>query len=126
MQILTPRFIAFTLGFTFVTIALLGFIPNPLVSDHGLFEVNTAHNLTHLLSGLVFLAGPLLFRGKETAVITLMAWVYLPVAVMGFLIDGDMLLGIIHVNQADKYLHVLVAAAFFIASFIARKNAKLR
>ncbi len=122
MNLLNARTIAFVFGLTFVAIALLGFIPNPLVSEHGLFEVNAAHNLTHLVTGLVFLSGPIFFRGREDMVVTAMAALYLPVAILGFFVHDQMLLGFIHINEADKYLHVLVAIAFIVAAFIARKN----
>lgn len=122
MSLLNKRTIAFVFGFVFIAIAILGFIPNPLVSERGMFEVNMAHNLTHLITGLVFLSGPYFFKKREEIVINLMAVLYLPIAILGFFVHDQMLLGFIHINEADKYLHVLVALTFIMAALIAREN----
>ncbi|PSG98101.1 hypothetical protein BRD56_02265 [Thermoplasmatales archaeon SW_10_69_26] len=49
------RTVAKTFGYVFVAIGVLGFVPNPLVSADGLFQVNATHNIVHLLSGIVAL-----------------------------------------------------------------------
>jgi hypothetical protein len=38
------RTVAKTFGYVFVAIGVLGFVPNPLVSADGLFQVNATHN----------------------------------------------------------------------------------
>ena len=120
-DLLTSKNLCLIFGFVFIAVGILGFIPNPLVSETGIFAVNPAHNLVHLISGVVFLSGPLVFKGQEPTVLKIMAAVYALVAILGFFMAGDgMLLGIIHVNQADKWLHVALAAAFVGSVFIAQ------
>ena len=47
------------LGAIFIIVGILGFIPNPLVSYRGLFEVNTFHNIVHIVTGGILLSFPL-------------------------------------------------------------------
>ena len=92
------------LGVVFIVVGLLGFIPNPLVSADGLFAVNGAHNLVHLLSGLALLIGALALNQPKTT-LWVVGIVYGLVALLG-LFSGDMLLGFIHINTADRLLHI--------------------
>ena len=112
------RNIALVFGVTFVAVAVLGFIPNPLVSPHGLFAVNLAHNLVHLVTGLAFIAGALVFPGREDRIIKVIGALYSLVAVLGFATSGDMLLGVIHINSADRWLHLGLAVAILGAGFL--------
>ena len=88
-------------AFVFVAVGILGFFPNPLVSPTGLFAVNTAHNLVHLISGAVLLAGA-----------------YALVAVLGLVMGGPMLLGLVAMNAADHWLHVALAVVILAAGFL--------
>ena len=92
------------LGVVFIVVGLLGFIPNPLVSADGLFAVNGAHNLVHLISGLALLIGALALNQARTT-LWVVGFVYGLVALLG-LFSGDMLLGFIHINTADRLLHI--------------------
>ncbi len=115
---LNSRNISLVLGFTFVIVAVLGFVPNPLVSAHGVFAVNVAHNLVHLLTGAAFILGALAFLGKEDRVIQVIGAAYMAVAILGFFTQGDMLLGIVHINQADRWLHLGLAVVILLAGFL--------
>ena len=105
------------IGAVFVVVGLLGFVPNPLVSATGLFAVNTAHNLIHLLSGAAILACALSTIGAGIA-LKIFGVVYALVAVLGLTMHGDMLLGFIRVNHADHLLHVLLAIVILAAGFM--------
>ena len=105
------------IGAVFVVVGIVGFIPNALVSPRGLFAVNTAHNLVHLLSGAAILLCAL--SGVATALsLQIFGVVYAVVAIFGFFSHGDMLLGLIRVNHADHWLHVLLAAIVLAAGFL--------
>jgi hypothetical protein len=71
------------------------------------FEVNGWHNLVHLASGLVLLAGA---NTRPTAKVVALGFgiVYGLVAIVG-LIDGSDFLGIIPVNGPDNILHIALA-----------------
>lgn len=104
-------------GITFVLAGLLGFVPNPLVAPHGLFAVNLAHNLVHVLTGAVFLAAALRFPGKADVFIKAVGIGYVVVTIAGFLTSGTMLLGLVHINEADRWLHLGLAVVILAAGF---------
>ena len=109
MHSISSRTAALVLGGTFILVAILGFIPNPLVSPNGLFRVNVHHNLVHLLTGLLILAGPLFMSGREHVLLILAGVLYGMVGILGFVTGSGMLLGLIAVNEADNYLHLFLA-----------------
>ncbi|GJM14422.1 MAG: hypothetical protein DHS20C12_28250 [Pseudohongiella sp.] len=109
---------AIVLGMTFVAVGILGFIPNPLVSETGIFVTNAMHNLVHLITGGVFLLA-MVMPGKETRIITGIGAAYVVVSIVGFLTGGDTMLGLIHINQADKWLHVALAIGILGIAYLA-------
>ncbi len=119
---MTSKNACIAFGSVFVLAGLLGFVPNPLVAPDGVFAVNGMHNMVHLLTGAAFLAGGLLLPGKERLTIQVVAGAYLGVAVLGFLTSGDMLLGIVRLNEADRWLHVGLAIAILTAALIVPKT----
>jgi hypothetical protein len=107
---------ALVLGIIFIVVGILGFIPNPLVSATGLFAVDTMHNLVHIVSGALILAGA--YSGIGAALtLKVFGVIYAVVAILGFLMGGDMLLGMIRVNMADHWLHVALAIVILWAGF---------
>ncbi len=96
-------------GLAFVLAGLLGFVPNPLVAPDGIFAVNTMHNLVHLLTGAAFLFGGLFLTGQERLTLQVVTGAYFAVALLGFLTSGDTLLGIVRLNEADRWLHLGLA-----------------
>jgi hypothetical protein len=114
---LNAKTAAIGLGLVFLVIGVLGFVPNPLVSPTGLFVVNTPHNLVHVVSGLVLLAGPYAGLGSALA-LKIVGIVYAAVAILGMVMGGDMLLGMIAMNTADHWLHVALAVVILAAGFL--------
>lgn len=112
------RNIAFAFGGTFILVAGLGFIPNPLVSPNGLFAVNAMHNIVHLLTGMSFIAGTLMWPHQVNRVVQVIGAAYFAVAILGFFTSGNMLLGIVHINEADRWLHLGLAIAILGAGFL--------
>ncbi len=102
------------IGIVFIVVGILGFIPNPLVSPTGLFAVNTLHNVVHLLSGAIILAG--VYSFGSALGLKIIGIVYAIVAILGLVMGGDMLLGIA-MNMADHWLHVVLAVIILIAGF---------
>lgn len=117
---MTTRLVAQLLGATFILVGLVGFIPNPLVSSEGIFVTNAMHNLVHIATGAAFLA--VLLPGKIRQGIIAIGIAYAGVAVLGFMTSGDYLLGLVHINQADRFLHVLLAAVILVAGMTARES----
>jgi hypothetical protein len=114
---MTAKTAALVIGIVFIAVGILGFIPNPLVSPTGLFAVDTMHNLVHLISGIVLLAG--VYGFGASLALKIVGIVYAIVAILGFFMVGEdgMMLGLIMVNEADKWLHVALAIVILIAGF---------
>jgi Domain of unknown function (DUF4383) len=75
------------------------------------------HNLVHLLFGIFGIAAVLV--GRSRTYLQGVGVIYLLLTVLGFvpgLYAGDhLLLGLVHINLADNFLHLMLggAAAFF-------------
>jgi hypothetical protein len=108
---------ALILGVVFVLVGILGFIPNPLISPTGLFVVNPAHNLVHLVSGAALLAGVYTDIGASL-MLKIVGVIYAVVAILGLVMGGNMLLGLAAVNHADHWLHVALAVVILAAGFL--------
>jgi hypothetical protein len=108
-------------GVVFLLVGILGFVP-AVTKDQmllGIFHVNAAHNVVHLLSGVVALFCGMTSMGASRWYFRIFGLVYGLVAVMGFLAGGDtMLLGLISNNMADTWLHVGIAAVSLILGFM--------
>ncbi len=112
---------ALVAGATLVVVGLVGFVADASFDtgagvDGGSlvgFEVNGVHNLVHIASGLLLLAGARR-PGSARAVCLIFGITYGLVTLIG-LIDGDTVLGLIPVNPADNVLHIgltVLALAF--------------
>ena len=114
---MNTKMAATVIGIVFIAVGILGFIPNPLVSPTGMFAVNTLHNVVHLVSGAVLLAGVYSSLGSGLA-LKIVGVIYGAVAVLGLVMGPGMLLGLIHINAADNWLHVLLAIVILAAGFM--------
>ena len=84
------------------------------------------HNLVHLLTGAAFLFGGLVLNGKEDVTLNTVTIAYFGVAILGFLTSGNMLLGMVHINEADRWLHLGLALAMLTAAMaVPRPKAQL-
>lgn len=108
-------------GLALLLVGIVGFFVEPgfAVGERGeliVFDINGTHNLVHLLSGvaLVAVAGS---PGLARAFAGVFGVVYGAVAVIG-LADGQDVLGIIPVNDADNVLHVGLSALAILAALI--------
>ena len=109
-------FVATILGVVFVAVGVLGFIPNPLVSDVGFFQVNAAHNFVHLITGVLLLLSP--YVGLPVLAIRALAIVYTVIAVLGFIApDAASLNGAIAMNHPDHWLHAVLAVVLLFIGF---------
>jgi hypothetical protein len=114
---LNAKTAAIVLGAVLILVGILGFFPNPLVSPTGFFVVNNIHNVIHLASGVVLLAGAYTALGASLA-LKVVGLVYGAIAVAGLVMGGNMLLGMIAMNAADHWLHVGLAVIILAAGFL--------
>jgi hypothetical protein len=107
-------------GIVFILIGILGFVPG--ITDNqmllGIFHVNAAHNVVHLLSGAAALFAGMTSPGAARIYFRVFGVIYGLVAVMGFMMGDAMLLGMISNNTADTWLHVGIAAVSLLLGFM--------
>lgn len=103
------------LGVVFVVIGLLGFVNDPVL---GVFEVDGMHNTIHILSGVLALAAVGMGAGMMRLYARVFGVVYGLVGVVGFVMPGEMILGLFEANLADDLLHVALAAVFLYVGFV--------
>ena len=109
-------------GIVFILIGILGFVPG--VTDNqmllGIFHVNAAHNVVHLLSGAAALFAGMTSVGASRIYFRVFGVVYGLVAILGLMNMGQhtMLLGLISNNDADTFLHIGIAAVSLLLGFI--------
>jgi hypothetical protein len=98
-------------------VGLLGFFNDPVL---GIFEVNTVHNLIHLLSGAVGLA--MAAQGMAATFAKAFGAIYGLVTILGFMTHTSdapgMLLGLVEINHADNYLHLLLTVVLLAVGFM--------
>jgi hypothetical protein len=107
------------LGIIFIIVGALGFAPsNPIVGPDGIFVTNAMHNWVHIGSGIVLLIGVYSALTPSLA-LKIVGVVYGIVAVLGFILpmDNGMMMGMIAMNMADKWLHVVLAIILLYAGF---------
>lgn len=117
--------IARIIGVVFVVAGIAGYIPNPLVGEDGLFVTNTAHNVVHLATAVLFFVVAVFGDRAAARWMQIFGVVYLLVGVVGlFALGGStetMLLGLVHINQPDNFLHLGLGAGIAAAGFYAAK-----
>jgi hypothetical protein len=116
---MSARIISIILGLILIAVGVLGFVPGQeIVSSQGLFKVDFEHNVVHLVSGLLLILLPFIMGGKQT--LLLVGVIYAAVALLGFLhpLDPYLISGHVAVNEADRFLHVALAAIFLLAGLV--------
>lgn len=115
--------LAIVFGAVFLLVGILGFIPavSPQHSDGmhyllGLFMVGGIHNVIHIASGAAALAGAFTSEKYAQLYFRVFGAVYALVTVVGF-IQKDTVLGLIDVNTADNFLHLVLAVAILAIGF---------
>jgi hypothetical protein len=98
-------------GVVFLLVGILGFVPGITENGHllGIFHVNTAHNIVHILSGVAALIAAGISFKAAVNYFRIFGLIYGLVAVLGFFGGDQPVLGIIANNTADNWLHVAIA-----------------
>ncbi len=115
--------IVYVLGAIFALVGVLGFIPGITSDGHllGIFEVNTLHNIIHLLSGLLGLYAASQGETMARTWAKVFGVIYALVTVLGWLLPDGNILGLIQVNLADNLLHTFLALAILYVGFGMKK-----
>ena len=112
------RAAALVFGASFLAVGILGFVLNPTGGELlGIFAVNVLHNLVHLLFGIFGITAA--YARWSRTYLQGVGVIYLLLTVVGFVpglfFGDDLLLGLVHINLADNFLHLVLGgiAAYF-------------
>jgi hypothetical protein len=118
---MSAKMVALVLGIIFVIVGLLGFVPNPLVGMGALFDANAVHNLLHLVIGLVLIGVAIWAPAQSAMWLKIWGAAYLVLAILGFVMTSPVL-GIIEINGADNWLHIVLGVVLLAAGFWAKNE----
>lgn len=117
--------IAIVFGVVFILVGILGFIPSVSPHEHllGIFHVNAAHNVVHLLSGAVAVVSGMCSTRAAQIFFRVFGFIYGLVAVIGFFVGDQPIFGLISNNMADVWLHLGIAVSSLFLGFGVRDAA---
>jgi len=120
---MTSKSAALLLGVIFIAVGLLGFIPNPVVgTGSAIIHADLIHNWVHIVTGAVFIVAAVMMPGNASLMLKVFGVVYFLIGVWGMVLLGDdglaNLLGILHVNAIDNYLHLALGVVNFLAGML--------
>lgn len=109
------RTVSYVFGAVLAVVGLWGFFQNPVL---GIFAANTVHSIVHLLTGVVLLGVAAWWEDSSALALKVFGVVYAVVAVLGFVVGGETILGLIDNSVADNVLHTALALVFLWAGFM--------
>lgn len=119
---------ALLIGVVFIAVGLLGFIDNPIVGtkEGAIFHADTTHNYVHIISGALFVLIALMAPRSAAGFMILFGIVYLLIGILGFVQVGSegfgQVLGFLHVNGADNFLHIGLGILILLAGAATRRR----
>ena len=120
------RTAAIFFGITFILVGILAFFPNPIIADShdAIFHADAIHSTVHIVSGVLFLVFTFFAINYLSAFMKIFGTVYFLLGVMGLFSVGEdgmtRLLGFLHVNGADNFLHITLGILIFLGSTLRR------
>lgn len=111
---MTSKGIVYLLGVVLLAIGILGFFNDPVL---GVFEVDPTHNLVHIVSGLLALVFAGMGEASARTFGRIFGIVYGIVLFLGLITPDNTILGIMEINAADNFLHLILSATFLYVGF---------
>jgi hypothetical protein len=127
-RIMTARTAAILFGIVFIIFGIVGYISNPVVgaSDDTLFHSDSLHNIVHIASGVLFLLFGIAAPQNASGFLKVFGIIYFVIGVIGLINIGSAgmtkVLGFLHVNQADNYLHIGLGLIILLAGIFLPKS----
>lgn len=118
-------------GTAFLAVGILGFVSNPIIgeSEDAIFYADRIHNIVHIVSGLLFFLIPMIAPDTTANFLRGFGVIYLALGIWGvvkFGTDGfGELLGFLHVNGADNFLHIGLGLIIFLAGIFASRSTSI-
>ena len=108
-------------GIVFILIGILGFVPGITIDGYllGVFEVDTLHNFTHLLTGILAWFAALSLSNSKWF-FKVFGTGYLLMTILGFT-QGGSILGLFMVNLADNIFHLVITVSALWAGFLCKE-----
>ena len=130
------RIFALALGSVFVLIGIIGFLipaenSTGVQALFGLFDVDTVHNMIHLLTGILGIIAA--FTGQARTFNQVFGVIYTLLGILGLFPvlyfpsqayghDSGLFLGLLHINAADHILHLIAGSAAIAMGFFVAKG----
>jgi len=116
------RLIAVLFGVGFIFAGVAGFFPSFMPNGllFGLFEVDSMHNIVHIASGVIAIMAATSHKYSRLY-FQIFGIVYAIVAILGFVLNGDLSFMMMHVNMADNFLHLGIAIVALYMGFFFRR-----
>src|SRR5438045_9347338 len=110
------RLIAIIFGIVFISAGVAGFMPALTTNGAllGMFEVDTIHNMVHIVSGVLAIMAATSLRLTKLYFL-IFGIIYIVVAILGFVRGGDLLL--MHVNMADNFLNLCIGIVSILLAY---------
>lgn len=120
---MNTRSASILIGVIFIAVGILGFVPNPIIGEEdAVFHADTTHNMVHIISGVLFLLVAFAAPARSGLFLKIFGVVYLLLGILGMATIGDegmtQLLGFLHVNGNDNYLHIGLGVLILLAGFL--------
>jgi hypothetical protein len=114
-------------GIVFLAIGILGFVPGVTKDEMllGIFMVNAAHSVVHIVSGAIFLFASMSGAGAARLWFQIFGVVYAVVAVLGFMNGDKPILGLISSSMNNTWLHVVLAVVMLAIGFLSPKQSSV-
>lgn len=120
---MTSKTAALVIGFIFLAVGLLGYVDNPIIGDSEdvIFHADNVHNMVHIISGALFVLIALASPSFARTFLIIFGIVYLAIGIIGLVNmetgqDMGQVLGFLHVNTNDNYLHIGLGIAILLAA----------
>lgn len=101
-------------GVIMTLIGVIGFFNDPVI---GLFEVDTFHNLIHLLTGIIAIGVAIKGEVAAQSFAKIFGILYLLLGVIGLFWPNDLFLGLIEINLADDILHIVLGVSLLFIGY---------
>ena len=107
-------------GVLFLFGGILAFVPGVTRDGmyFGVFMVNTAHNIMHIVSGALFLGASLLGARYARLWFRIFGPFYLALAVLGFMVGQGLIFGLIMNSRFDSWGHAALGIILTAIGFI--------
>lgn len=113
------RSFAVVYGVVFLFVGVTGFISALTPNEHlfGIFKVNTALNIIHLITAAFALWMVFVQRFFQRTFFQVIGFIYAIIAILGFIYADSSILGFMANNAPDTWFHVIAAVTAMILGF---------